>query len=189
MKPPCPHPVRRRSKEQGVVLVISLVMLVIISLLATFSIRNSVSSEAVSGNVRTTQLAAQAAEIALRYCEDAVVANIRTATALPTNGTSTLTILDNVEPPRAVNPANWDTVSTDVFVLPTAVLGAGTAFKRMPECMVERVPVLTPTGTLTFTTTYLVTARGFGPEVAADPARGRPNGSEVWLQSTIELEQ
>ena len=34
-----------------------------------------------------------------------------------------------------------------------------------------------------------ITSRGFGPEVpAADNSRTRPIGSEVWLQSTLELQ-
>jgi hypothetical protein len=32
---------------------------------------------------------------------------------------------------------------------------------------------------------FVVTARGFGPEVASGTAR--PTGAEVWLQSTISL--
>lgn len=177
------------SRQRGVVLIIALVMLVVISLLATSSIRNTVSSEAVSGNVRTTQLASQAAEIALRYCEEAVIANVKSFTALPAD----FNILDSVAPlpPRAVDPANWDKVTTDVFVVPDdqVNLSAGETFRRLPECMVERVAVVNATSSaITTTSTYLITARGFGPEVQDDPARGRPTGSEVWLQSTIEIE-
>ena len=60
---------RQRHSQRGVVLIIALVMLVIISLLAVSSMRNSGSTEEVLGNVRTTELATQAAEIALRRCE------------------------------------------------------------------------------------------------------------------------
>ena len=38
------------------------------------------------------------------------------------------------------------------------------------------------------TALYLITARGFGPEVAqANATRMRPTGTEVWLQSQIEI--
>lgn len=180
-----------RHPQTGVVLVIALVMLVVISLLATLSIRNAVSTESVSGNVRTTQLATQAAEIALRYCEE--------ATIQINSGTGTLTVtpavLDYVSPPRWTLPGtNWDGAgsSASVFVVPTASVnqaGGTVTFNRLPECMVERVPVVTAGGVISNTSTYTITARGFGPEVAAvDAGRTRPTGSEVWMQSTIELE-
>jgi type IV pilus assembly protein PilX len=192
---------RPAPRQRGIVLIITLVMLVIISLLATFTIRNTISTEAVSGNVRTTQLAHQAAETALRYCETAVASYVR-APVTPPNPVNklgqdivvdgqTLKILPQATPPRALTTGNWDKVTDEVLVLPESKvnLGAGTNYRRMPECMVEQVPVVPTGGTaLSTTTTFLVTARGFGPEVAEDPLRGRPNGSEVWLQSTIELE-
>ena len=40
-----------------------MIMLIIVSLLAVTSMRNASSSESVSGNVRTTELATQAADI------------------------------------------------------------------------------------------------------------------------------
>lgn len=166
------------SRQRGVVLIIALVMLVVISLLATFSIRSALSSEGVSGNVRTTQLASEAAEIALRYCEQGVVA-----------GTTSISISTVTVPPLGVNTANWDGARTGVFVVPIDSVnrtGATATFSRAPECVVERMAVVNSSGVLTSTTTYLITARGFGPEVANTTTR--PEGSEVWLQSTLEIE-
>jgi type IV pilus assembly protein PilX len=171
-------------RQRGVVLIIALVMLVVVSLLATFSIRNALSTEGVSGNVRTTQLASQSAEVALRVCEDAVVNFVKSATALP----SGLTLQSPTVPPLGVNTGNWDGARIGVFTIPSASVNQASAtFARMPECIAEQVAVVNATGTaLTTTTTYLITARGFGPEVAN--GTGRPEGSEVWLQSTLEVE-
>lgn len=169
-------------------LIIALVMLVVISLLTTLSIRSAVSTESVSGNVRTTELASQAAEIALRYCEDSVV-QINSGT-----GTLTVTpaILDYQSPPRWNSAGNWDVNPSDAFVIPATYVNQATGvatYPRPPECIVERVPVVTAAGAISTTSTYVITARGFGPEVAAaDAARSRPHGSEVWMQSTIELQ-
>ena len=181
---------RQRAPQQGVVLIIALVMLVVISLLTTLSIRSAVSTESVSGNVRTTELASQAAEIALRYCEDAVFQIAAGAVTLP----STPAVLDYLAPPRWKSPTNWDNNPSDAYVIPGTYVNqaAGAAtYKRAPECMVERMPVSRTVGvitTLSTTSTYVVTARGFGPEVAAaNSARSRPQGAEVWMQSTIEL--
>lgn len=182
-----------RGRQSGVVLIISLIMLVVISILATLSIRNATSSEKVSANVRTTELASQAAEIALRYCEEAVLqidSGVGSLTSLPT-------VLAYVAPVAPAKPfwldtASWDGSTSTPFVIPdTSVnqVDADATFKRMPECMVVNTPVVDAAGVVSTTSTYTITARGFGPEVpAVTAARDRPTGSEVWMQSTIELE-
>ena len=181
-------PIQRRQgrgRQRGVVLIIALVMLVIISMLAALSIRNAQSSEGVSGNVRTTQLATEAAEIALRICESSVIANVKSPfTALPTGMT-----INSVPAgtPLGVTTTNWDSTRTGIYVLQDSdVNGSSTTYQRNPECVIERLQVVSSTGTLTTTTTYLITARGFGPEVA--DGTGRPTGTEVFLQSTLEVE-
>jgi type IV pilus assembly protein PilX len=174
--------------QSGVVLIISLIMLVVISILATLSIRNATSSEKVSANVRTTELAAQAAEIALRYCEEAVL-QINSGTG---SLTSLPTVLSYASPPAWQTITNWDGNTSAPFVVPEASVNqvdANVTFNRYPECMVERVQVIDGAGAVSLTSTYTITARGFGPEVpAVTAARLRPTGSEVWMQSTIELE-
>jgi type IV pilus assembly protein PilX len=177
-------------RQNGVVLIIALIMLVVISMLATFSIRNAVSTEAISGNVRTTQLATEAAEMALRYCEDGVA-----QTFAPTPTFAISPILAYSTPARWKDLGNWDgttsltgSVPTYLAVIPTSVLGGTTSFKRAPECMVERINVVGTAGVLSTTSTFVITARGFGPEVdAADSNRNKPTGSEAWMQSTISF--
>jgi type IV pilus assembly protein PilX len=217
---PAPSSFPSRASK-GVVLVIALVMLVVISLLAALGVRNATSSEAISGAVRTTELAAQAAEIALRYCESLALA----PQAATQGGTS-----EHVQEPPTdafaaplVRPVhgrplwqdaeNWDNPSPAVIQLPLhAVNQAGTAgtYRRAPECMIDPLPIAqadasTPRTTATTTaltaaataaaastattaplSAFVITARGFGPEVPADPSHGRPAGTEVWLQSQIE---
>jgi type IV pilus assembly protein PilX len=179
-----------RPAQRGVVLVIALLLLVVISLVTAMNVRNATSSEAVAGNVRTTQLAMQAAEIALRYCEDSV------SSIVSGTGTFTTTMaLSNIQAysatPRWTSTTLWDSSPSVAFVLPTnSVNGSGVSatYARMPECMVENMPKADASGASTATKTYVITARGFGPEVdAANATRDRPKGSEVWLQSTIEL--
>ncbi len=178
--------------QRGVVLIVALIMLVIISLLASFSIRNATSTEAVSGNVRTTQLATQAAEAALQYCEDGVKQQFST--------TPTIVITPYIQayqnPPQWKDLTLWDgdtsvtaVAANKVLVIPTTVLGNTATFKRLPECLIERIQVVNSSNVIDNTSTFLITARGFGPEVAEDLAhRLRPGGGEVWLQSTLEFE-
>ncbi|WP_395685842.1 PilX N-terminal domain-containing pilus assembly protein [Caenimonas koreensis] len=177
-----------RGKQGGVVLIIALIMLVVVSMLATLSIRNATSSEAVSGAVRTTQLASQSAEIALRYCEDTLYAVQKGTLAAPANWAAAVRAYDGTV--HFSDPKNnWDKVTAEVFVVPLTSVNSGSAtFKRAPECMIENMRVATSTPPYNSTsTTYIITARGFGPEVSNDATRGRPDGTEVWLQSTVEL--
>lgn len=184
--PPLPH-----RHQQGVVLIIALIMLVVVSMLAVLSMRNSSSTEAISGTVRTTSLATQAAEIALRYCEESTRVVMGTSAFVTTfSAANVLSPLVPGSTPAWQNLSTWDSSSTATFVLPTeavkqSVIAA--TYSRMPECMVQPLPTLI-SGALSNTTTFVITARGFGPDVAvANASRSRPVGTEVWLQSTIEL--
>ena len=195
-----------RSQQSGVALVIALILLVVLSLLAATTLRNAASTEQVNSNVRQSQLAQQAAETALRYCEDAVVnwAGSATATATATAPLRFTTpasanpadlqasmILELVAAPISQVATKWDANSTNAYplILPLDVVNPPGAsydtYQRPPECMIER---LSPATASTYNSNFTITARGFGPEVsAADSSRSRPTGSEVWLQSTIEL--
>ena len=176
-------------RHHGVVLVIALVLLVLMSLLAVTGMRNAGSSESVAGNVRTTELATQAADMALRYCE-AKAAEMAAGGVTPVS-----------TPDQWKDPVTWDSPATNLpwrnvsatasaFVLPSGLVnqpGMTLTYKRPPECMVEQhTPAVSVAGGSTF---YVVTARGFGPEVAAaNAARSRPAGTEVWLQSHLEFQ-
>jgi type IV pilus assembly protein PilX len=182
------------QKQNGVVLIIALILLVVISLLAITSMRGAGSAERVAGNVRTTELATQAAETALRHCESSAIQLARnTANTDATFYTTTFTI-GSIAPVNSTlwqSTATWDSSSanTATFVLPasTFVVGGTSTYKRPPECMVELLSGGMPTGAASVTpSAFVVTARGFGPEVAAGV--GRPQGSEIWLQSTIEID-
>ncbi len=179
-----------RSPQRGVVLIISLIMLVILSMLATLSIRNATSSESVSGNARTTLLATQAAEMALRYCEQGLV-QAHTGALTPLDPTQLPTRLPYVAgtTPRWKTLSIWDNASADVFVVPSTVVNhdaAAVTYARAPECMVEHLRVVNSVGNFTDTSTYVITARGFGPDETG-ASNTRPTGSEAWMQSTVEL--
>lgn len=180
---------RWRQAQHGVVLIITMVLLVVISLLGIASLRNAGSSESVAGNVRTTELATQAADMALRYCEAKAV-EMAGAGVTPDSTLDQWKIPATWDTPATNPPWNNTSAATSAFVLPSGLVNqpgmSHDTYKRSPECMVEQhAPAVSVAGGSTF---YVVTARGFGPEVAAaDAARSRPAGSEVWLQSHIEL--
>lgn len=205
--------VRSQKSQHGVVLIISLIMLVVISLLAVTSMRNAGSTESVLGNVRTTELATQAAEIALRHCESSVAEIMSvakgSAPSYPTTFVAANIFTAITDESQWNDIAIWDSLSASTFKLPLALVNeAGmdiVTYKRPPECMVEPLTVLFTNLPLiqinedkseiqigsnrtasSSNSTYIITARGFGPEVVA--GSGRPQGTEVWLQSHIELD-
>jgi Tfp pilus assembly protein PilX len=138
---------RLAKSQHGVVLIIALIMLVVISMLAAISIRNATTTISVSGNVRTTELATQAAEIALQHCERSVL-QILKVDAGGTDDYATTFIDDNIlfeaKPPDWQNTTMWDGTSSKAYLLPLSMVnqaGMAATYKRAPECMVERMIV------------------------------------------------
>jgi hypothetical protein len=170
--------------QGGIILIICLIFLAIISITAAVTVRSATSSEAVANSSRTQALAMQAAEAALLFCER----QVKAFAANPSDG------MEPVAAPLGAGAQYrweqltfWDGTGTDlnVTVVPfadSASTGAARYFRRSPECMAQYASAGS-------TTTSVITARGFGPDVAqADVARSAPKGAEVWLQSILTLE-
>ena len=69
--------------QAGIALPIVLIFLVVMLLLGATAIRNVTLGEKMAGNQRNQQLAFQAAENALRYCENAVQGSVPTGGPAP----------------------------------------------------------------------------------------------------------
>ncbi len=175
---------KAKQAQAGVVLIMSMVMLVIVSLLVATAMKSALSSESISGSVRLNQLAHQSAEAALRFCEDAA---IKTLSGTPVSGFSIQAQSSSLQ---GNSTTIWDdTSSTAVYALAlSSVNNNGQPYKRPPECIAEQ---LAPAGSAKADMLIAITARGFGPEVAplqSGATNRRPAGSEVFLQSTLELQ-
>ncbi len=192
------EPLGTRQTQQGAVLIIVLIMLGLLSMMAATSLHNAQSTESISANTRSTELANQAAEIALRHCEASVMMRMAIKSGDTTSATalysSTFTdaYIPTFESPPAWQDATgqWDKLNPYVFVMPLNLMGDVSLYKRAPECMVESINELPPSKTQPPGTRnhFVITARGFGPEVApAGPKRLRPVGTEVWLQTHVSL--
>ena len=59
-----------RARQSGVALIVALVVLVIIGLTSAAVMRGALNSDLVTNNTRVQALASQAAQVALKYCED-----------------------------------------------------------------------------------------------------------------------
>jgi type IV pilus assembly protein PilX len=185
--------------QRGVVLIVTLVMLLLMSIASASAIRSATSSESVANNERTQSLAFHAAETALRYCESRALAHMNNVLNWKASGSTGVTPTSNitfVAGPDYSLPtvplhqwkslAIWDatTTSANITVVPLNVINASTtniftAYQREPECMVEYASANTDKSAI-------ITARGFGPEVV--DGTGKPVGSEVWLQSTLQAD-
>lgn len=169
----------KRQAQQGIVLVIALIMLALLSILSTISIRGASSTEQVANQSRLKELAQQAAEAALRFCEQQVQANA----ANPAAGFAPETAPVGV-PYTWESMGNWDgpRVSPSLRGVPIAAAGdTGSAayFFRAPECMSQ---YMSPADDNVFVTT----ARGFGPDVKTNA--NPPKGTEIWLQSVVTIQ-
>jgi type IV pilus assembly protein PilX len=184
------QPGATKNSQQGAVLIIVLIMLALLSMAAATSLHEAQSTESIAGSTRNTELASQAAEIALRHCKASVMKRMAIKNGDTTSATALyLTTFTDAHIPSS-NSADWENVigkwdapSNHVFILPLSLMGNSTLYKRAPECMVESEPP-----TMGETMLFVITARGFGPEVAAaDAKRLRPIGTEVWLQTHLSL--
>lgn len=172
---------KKRQREGGIVLVLALVLLVIISMVAIMAVKGSISGEQVSNNIRINTVATQAAETALRYCENQVL-----------NGNPDGLIVNPLPlgesegmPTLWATRANWaalaNTATADVT---NSADAAARALGTLPRCMIETYPLRTlqdgPKRD-----SYLITARGFSPDYAVDGGGQVTSGGEVWLQSIL----
>lgn len=181
---------RPARRQQGIVLIIAMILLIVISLISIASVRSAGSSELAANNARVQNLAMQAAETALQYCETGVLNHVR--------NTGTYKITPETQPEDLSKPYRWQDVARwdaqaarpELYVLSSGEVnktsGTHALYKRYPECMAQYQ--FHPASS---TKSFVVTARGFGPDVEADQGdanRKAPNGAEVWLQSTLSTD-
>ncbi len=186
---------RNRTHQEGVVLIVALLLLMVLTILASISIRGASSSEQIANQDRLKVTGQQAAEAALRFCEGLVQAY----TFDPLKNTVALGGLIPDVAPGGGAPFNWEINAGQNFwdnapgpiapqIVPFAAAGDGVGgnlqyFQRPPECMSQ----YTAAGN---NKVVVTTARGFGPEVPALVAAkngSAPVGTEVWLQSVITM--
>lgn len=175
------------ERQSGVSLIIVLIMLVIIGLTSAAAIRNATSGEKVTNNIRLQNLAQQYADAALRFCEGELS---KPDGVLPADGGRVASLAAANILPYGSDGWNqsgtWTGVggaSASLTVLPVSqVMSIDSTFQpsKLPECVVEAGPV---------TDSFVVTARGFSTDYAADSTSGKTtNGSVVWLQSTVLIQ-
>lgn len=185
-----------KNCQSGVVLVVSLILIVILSLLGTFAIRNAGQSERSINGVRSVEVAREAAETALRYCEqvaiydgDGKAYSEYGETNVQTKIISTPMITGELDTNAAWRSAdNWKGVAPiQVPATYTTKHSGGSAatdvvsLANKPLCVIQKI-----NNTTTNLQGYLITARGFANNASFDSATGKAKqGAEAWLQSVL----
>ncbi len=167
--------------QRGIVLITALILLVIITLVALLAVQGSISGEQVSRNLRTNAVAVQAAETALRLCEDDLLRQAPTyiINPVPLLGTATFPVLWQTR-------ANWDDpliTNTVTAVFFNSADPAARNIPVLPRCMIEEYRLRTDGDTAR--QSYVVTARGFSADYSVNALGQVVSGGSVWLQSIL----
>lgn len=173
-----------RTLEQGVVLPIAMIMLVLFSFVGLLAARNSANYEQFSNNLRTNQVARQAAELALRHCENVVIDLMDNEGKIFTSDSAN--VLKEANKAASIDAGNWNTMTNwvganAIQVAPTysenVQSGSKVDTQPKPRCIAQQ---LGDDGR------FLITARGLSLDAAVNSTSGKlTQGSEVWLQSII----
>ncbi len=194
------HGSRGRPSQNGVSLLIVLVMVLVIGMTSVAAIRSATNSEKVATAVRSEKVAQQYAEAALRYCEGQLqladsdanrVASLKEA--MITQTTAAVTAAQRAWEQSAAwtgtagaGAASSRTIVPEAFLKSTDSSYYPNADYR-PQCLVEAqtYPANPGPGSRTG---LLVTARAFSPNYKANSNNTTETGSVVWVQSLIFLE-
>lgn len=170
---------RHPRSQRGAVLIVALVLLLVLTVLGTASIRDTTMEERMAGNFRDYAAALEAAESALRTGE-AGITNTTTFTTMLFNGTD-----GTYEVTSSSTSVDPQTGSNYALNVPASVLTYNSKLlvATVPEYYIEKLPEIEiPGSNLVIGTQnqaprvqyYRVTAKGYGIS---------PN-TEVILQST-----
>lgn len=173
-----PTPVVHAFRQRGIALAVSLILLAVIGLGSVAAIKSGLFGGLISSNLRSNQLAVQAAELALRFCERQAMADPPAIVLQP------LPLTNTDQPTLWADIATW--TNGTAFTLPDAAINspqANVRYLQAPQCLVETMELRAAAGAFD-EAAFQITARGFSPDYRAD-ADGAVTGSEVWLQSTI----
>ncbi len=130
-----PHGILQRAHERGIALVVGLVILVVLALLGTAAYSVATQEERMAGNARDHARAFEAAEYALRQCEqvvsggplfDATASTVKGMFTAPVNGTWIGDAAVKAWPANAWTLTQFNPTATSVFTGTTS-----------PQCLAE----------------------------------------------------
>lgn len=174
---PCAPHRSPAQRENGVVLVVVLVLLVAVTFMSISVMRSTLSSDLITNNNRTQTLAMEMAQLALRFCESDIASDKATL----------FTDTPAIQPKVAANTQmawqkkdSWEGTGSALLAKELSednLKSANTPFvpSKKPQCLAEYDP--NADGVI------VMTARGFSPDYKSDSDDKTTAGSVVWLQS------
>lgn len=168
--------------QRGLVLPMVLVLLLVLAFVGLFAAKRAATVEEVGNNARVNQVATQAAQSALNYCEAVVIDSQGDANqfdAVTRALVQSKTLLTGPEDTSGqwTQLTNWADSSTVRITVPVADGQAATAMTGAPapHCIAEALQG----------GQFLITARGLSLGASFNNDGQLQGGSEVWLQSII----
>ena len=175
---------RASIPQQGIVMLMTLILLTVMAVSTAVAVRLSLTTDMVGANLRARTLAFQAAEAALRYCEEKVI-----------NEFSTLPMLVNYQKDEEwADDSAW--AGPAKLEVPREQLGLPDNIKKNPQCLFRYLTVTAESrgfdaDRFLF---FRITVRGFSPGYQEYAARKgnqsltdyqSAKGAEVRLQSMV----
>jgi type IV pilus assembly protein PilX len=179
---------KANQQERGTVLAMTLILLAVMSLLTAMTLKQSVSSEQIAKSMRTSSVALQSAETALRQCENA----IRNGdTKIGDNSLVSLSMPESLvsgnRPVQWKRRANWADKAALSNPIPNSLaVATGMRPKPIARCMIEQFRLPRLDSDTTLSDPYLITAVGFSPDYQQDANANGTAGSEAWVQSIFQ---
>lgn len=196
---------RARRDQQGVVLIVALIMMAVIAISSAAAIRAVTAQDLVGSNQRVQSMATQAAESGLRFCEalvttprltgDQAALQAKIQDAVPRNYAGVDANGKAIRPKQHWETiGNWVGDSKKSFAVPsTFQFDRGqSAYDRPPECLIERLNLTlkdqprTSDSPATKVEAFQITARGFSPDYTENDKGIPATGAVIWLQSTVQ---
>ena len=189
---------RASTPQQGIVMLMTLILLTVMAVSTAVAVRLSLTTDMVGANLRARTLAFQAAEAALRYCEEKVTSEF---TSLPM-------LVNYQKDEEWLDEAAW--AGPAKLEVPREKLGLPDNIKKNPQCLFRFLTIddwrkIAPPepGTVTAESRgfdadrflfFRITVRGFSPGYQEYAARKgnqsltdyqSAKGAEVRLQSMV----
>jgi type IV pilus assembly protein PilX len=172
-----------RRKQSGFVLAVSMIFLIVMTMLAVTSIKKATLDEKVSFNLRAQDLAFQAAERALRFCEKMLILTPgdREMCKKRVGDDNDPKVPGNAEdvmlgfPMEWANMDNWKDIPGPNSAIRLSGLDSVPGVAAQPQCMLERWDVPGERTERDTSNPWVITARGVGSV----------STGVVWLQAVI----
>ncbi|WP_455374913.1 pilus assembly PilX family protein [Kaarinaea lacus] len=103
------------SQQQGSVLIISLVIMVVLTILGVSGMKTSLLEEKMAGNLKDTQLAFQAAEATLKQAEQYIEQNVVSISSFDNDGSDGLYDKSTERPWESISWSNSDSIEYSDF--------------------------------------------------------------------------